>query len=103
MNALEREVMDCVSNRAEHFIPGSKNDGCHIFDPYNQPSVARELAKGWDPIVWWVHNGRSYNAGGGTIVQLSSCVIACRIHEDKLIADGGWDGTGDRQSDGAKN
>lgn len=71
-------------------------DTCRIFDPDHQPSVARDLEKGWSPIVWMIINGNEYVAQG-LRVPLSSQVFACKMHEDLLIADGGWDGTGDRQ------
>lgn len=73
-------------------------EGCRIFDPQNQRSVKARMKKGWNPIVWNVYNGRSVSTGKGDHIQLSSYIIACKMHEDVLIAGGGWDGTGKRQN-----
>jgi hypothetical protein len=38
------------------------------------------------------------STGKGDHIQLSSYIIACKMHEDVLIDGGGWDGTGKRQN-----
>jgi hypothetical protein len=88
-SALDREVYNC-----EH---------CRVFDPENQRSTQERLNKGWDPIIWWIYNGMTLDAGHGTIIHLSSRIVACLPHEEVLIANGGWDGTGERQYKVASN
>jgi hypothetical protein len=83
-SALDKEVYECSD--------------CRIFDPDHQPSVAEKLNNGWDPIVWLIYNGMSLGVPGLKSIQLSSRIVACPRHEDMLIANGGWDGTGVRQN-----
>jgi hypothetical protein len=79
LTAIEREIIEC--------------DDCVVFDPDRRP-WKRRLKRGWDPIVWLIHNGRSRESDDATMHQQ---VVACRRHEDALIERGGWDGTGVRQ------
>lgn len=91
LTQIERDIMNCIST-----------DGpvrCSIFDPDNQPSVQRDLESGWDPIIWWIYNGMSFDPGSGIgKIDFSERVVCCMKHEEELIARGGWDGTGERQS-----
>jgi hypothetical protein len=81
---LDREVYGCGD--------------CRIFDPDNQPSVARRISLGWNPIVWSIENGMTLSAGPGLgTLALESEIVACKKHEAALIAVYGWDGTGDKQ------
>lgn len=91
LTKIEQDINECIRKR--------EGNRCAIFDPDHQPSVRRQLDKGWDPIVWWIYNGMSLDVGHGIgPLQLSSRVVCCVEHEDALIERGGWNGTGDRQN-----
>jgi hypothetical protein len=92
LTKIEQEVMDCIAD--------GHNLKCSYFDPNNQPSVADRLRQGWDPITWYIHTGMSLNLGEGLgEIAFTSEVTCCMEHEERLIERGGWDGTGERQSE----
>jgi hypothetical protein len=91
LTKIEQEVMDCIAK--------GEKPRCIIFDPDNQPSIAARLMQGWDPITWWIHSGMSINVPGVGEIPFTSNVHCCMEHEERLIERGGWDGTGERQSE----
>jgi hypothetical protein len=90
LTQIEQDIMECIGTHGPV--------RCSIFDPDSQRSVRRRLEKGWDPIVWTIHNGSELMSAHHDPIPFHSQVVCCPEHEDKLIARGGWDGTGERQS-----
>jgi hypothetical protein len=44
--------------------------------------------RGKDPVIWMIHTGTRLKP-----------YLCCQEHEEILIARGGWNGTGERQSE----
>lgn len=67
--ALEKEIVAC--------------DDCWVFDPDNQPSVARRLDAGEEFTIWTLKNGMTFNFGLGDIPMWSDFVL-CPKHEAEM-------------------
>jgi hypothetical protein len=90
LTEIEKAIMNCIGQ--------GKIGGCRIFDPDGQPSVLSRLQEGWDPITWTIHSGNELMMPNMGPFPLHVQVVCCMEHEEALIARGGWDGTGERQS-----
>lgn len=90
LTAIEKSIIECILK--------GELIRCTVFDPDSQRSVRRRLKKGWDPIVWTIHSGSELMSRGHEPIPFHSQVFCCPKHENALIERGGWDGTGERQS-----
>lgn len=84
-NGIEWDSRRPLGSDAQVYLCGD----CRVFDPDNQPSVAKRLEEGWSPLIYWIKVPGSRVAGMPVHIEMTLCDRHSPVKPERPLPDWG--------------